>query len=151
MRKWNDLFWFLDFFRHRPNFHQRLTKSMTILHKAKAPLPPFLFHLSILWIFIRDVCQKKTGKCGNFSQVGDPPLPPVWEPHVCEKKNMVYFAFLDLRNIFGFHKNVHFLGGIMVCRSGNGWPPLKRKISTLSRFVWFFYRMSTRGPKTKLT
>ena len=30
--------------------------------------------------------QKKTGKCGNFSQVGDPPLPPVWEPHVCEKK-----------------------------------------------------------------
>ena len=25
-------------------------------------------------------CQKKTGKCGNFSQVGDPPpLPPVWE------------------------------------------------------------------------
>ena len=29
---------------------------------------------------------KKTGKCGNFSQVGDPPpSPPVWEPHVCEK------------------------------------------------------------------
>ena len=27
----------------------------------------------------RDVAQKKTGKCGNFSQVGDPPLPPVWE------------------------------------------------------------------------
>ena len=41
--------------------------------------------------------QKKTGKCGNFSQVGEPipppPLPPVWEPHVCEKKIMVYFAF----------------------------------------------------------
>ena len=30
---------------------------------------------------IRDVSQKKTGKCGNFFQVGDPspPLPPVWE------------------------------------------------------------------------
>ena len=75
MRKWNDLFWFLDFFRHRPNFHQRLTKSMTILHKAKAPLPPFLFHLSILWIFIRDVCQKKTGKCGNFEKTGGGGLP----------------------------------------------------------------------------
>ena len=38
--------------------------------------------------------KKKTGKCGNFSQVGDPPpLPPVWEPHVCEKKIKVYFAF----------------------------------------------------------
>ena len=31
--------------------------------------------------------NKKTGKCGNFSQVGDPPPPPVWEPRVCEKKN----------------------------------------------------------------
>ena len=47
--------------------------------------------------------EKKTGKCGNFSQVGDPPpLPPVWEPHVCEKKIMGYFA--------GFcGKNCHFI------------------------------------------
>ena len=29
--------------------------------------------------------------------------------------------------------------------------PLKQKIPTLSRFILFFYRMSTRGPKTKLT
>ena len=26
-------------------------------------------------IFIRDVAQKKTGKCGNFSQIGPPPSP----------------------------------------------------------------------------
>ena len=48
--------------------------------------------------------QKKSGKCGNFSQVGDPlvgtPLPPVWEffpdftiycwgvSHVKNSKNM---------------------------------------------------------------
>ena len=37
--------------------------------------------------------------------------PPVWEQF------MAYFSFQDLRNIFGLHKNVHFLGGIMV------WPP----------------------------
>ena len=35
------------------------------------------------------------------SQVGDPPLPPIWECHVFEKKKiMVYFAVFDLRNIY---------------------------------------------------
>ena len=29
----------------------------------------------------------------------------------------------SLWNIFGLQKNVHFLGGIMVGRSGNGCPP----------------------------
>ena len=33
---------------------------------------------------------KKNGKCRNFFHVG---IPPVGEPHVCEKKIMVYFAF----------------------------------------------------------
>ena len=45
---------------------------------------------------IRDVSRRrKTGTSGNFYQVGDPPpFPPVWEPHVCERKKiMVYFAF----------------------------------------------------------
>ena len=38
---------------------------------------------------------KKNGKMWEFSQVWDsPPLPPVWEPHVCEEKQfMVHFAF----------------------------------------------------------
>ena len=29
---------------------------------------------------------EKKGKCGNFSQDGDPAFPPVWEPHVCEEE-----------------------------------------------------------------
>ena len=82
-----------------------------------------------------------------------PPLPPVWEPHVCGKKIKVYFAFQDIRNIFGFHKNVHFLVVLWLVEVGTGDPPLplKQKIPTLSRFVKFLYRMTTRGPKTKLT
>ena len=47
----------------------------------------------------------------NVYQVLDP---------VCEKNIMVYFAFRDLRNIFGFRKNVYFLGGCLVGRSGIG-------------------------------
>ena len=40
----------------------------------------------------------------------------------------------------------------MVDRKGNGWPPpFAAKIPTSSRFLWLFYRMSTRGLKTKLT
>ena len=35
---------------------------------------------------------KKTGKCGNFSQVGDP-LPPFGNPMFVRKKIKVYFAF----------------------------------------------------------
>ena len=50
---------------------------------------------------LRDVAKKK-----QWENVGFPP--PVWEQF------MAYFSFQDLRNIFGLHKNVHFLGGIMV-------------------------------------
>ena len=50
---------------------------------------------------------EKKGKCGNFSQDGDPAFPPVWEPHACEeKKIMVYFAFQDLSqkcSLFGWY------------------------------------------------
>ena len=67
--------------------------------------------------------KEKTGKWGNFSQVGDPPpLPPVWEWHVCEKKIMVYFAFQDHRNIFGFYKNVHFWVVLWFVEVGTGDP-----------------------------
>ena len=51
---------------------------------------------------------------------GGSPPPPVWEPHVYEEKDYGLFCILGHKKIFGFHKNVHFLGGIMVCRSGNG-------------------------------
>ena len=42
-------------------------------------------------IVLRDVRKKKTGKCGNFSQVMDPP-PPVWECHVFWEKNYGLFC-----------------------------------------------------------
>ena len=98
---------------------------------------------------LRDVCQKK---CGNFSQVGDPPPPSLGTPCLW-KQILVYFAFSDIRNIFGFHKNFHFLVVLCLVEVGTGDHPLplKQKIPTLSRFVKFLYRMSTRGPKTKLT
>ena len=36
--------------------------------------------------------KKINGKMWEFFPSGGP-LPPVWEPHVCEKKIKVYFAF----------------------------------------------------------
>ena len=73
---------------------------------------------------------------GIFIQVGDPP--PVWEPHVCEKKYMVYFAFQDLRNIFGFQKNVTFWVVLWLVKVGMDDPPNPSpagKFPTLSRFL----------------
>ena len=53
--------------------------------------------------------NKKTGKCGNFSQVGDPPpLPPVWEPHVCEKKLRFILHFRTLGTFLVFTKMFTF-------------------------------------------
>ena len=93
---------------------------------------------------------QKTGKCGNFFQVGDPP--PVWEPHVCEKKYMVYFAFQDLRNIFGFQKMFTFWVVLWFVEVGTGDPPpSSEKFPLYPVLLDFFYRMSTRGPKTELT
>ena len=86
---------------------------------------------------------------GIFSKSGAPP--PVWEPHVCEKKYMVYFAFQDLRNIFGFHKNVHFWVVVWFVEVGTGDPPpLKRKIPTLSRFVRFFLQNEHSGTQNRI-
>ena len=91
---------------------------------------------------------------GIFPKSGTPPpLPPVWEPHVCEEeKNMVYFAFQDLRNIFGFQKNVHFWVVLWFVEVGTGdpTPPLKRKIPTLSRFVIFFLQNEHSGTQNKI-
>ena len=56
---------------------------------------------------LRDVPRKKTGKCGNFSQVGDP-LPPVWEPHVCEKKLRFILHFRTLGTFLVFTKMFTF-------------------------------------------
>ena len=69
---------------------------------------------------LRDVAKKKNGKMWEFFPSGGPPPSPLFGNDTFVKKNMVYFAFQDLRNIFGFHKNVHFWGAIMVCRSGHG-------------------------------
>ena len=39
-------------------------------------------------------CQKKTGKCGNFSHVGDPPSPRLGMSCFWEKKNYGLFCIL---------------------------------------------------------
>ena len=96
--------------------------------------------------------QTKNGKMWEFFPSRGPPLHPVWEPHVCEKKYMVYFAFQDLRNIFGFQKNVHFWVVLWFVEVGTGdpTPPLKRKIPTLSRFVIFFLQNEHSGTQNKI-
>ena len=104
---------------------------------------------------IRGVCKKKNAKMWEFFPSRGPPPPsltPVWEPHVCEKKIMVYFAFQDLRNIFGFYKNVHFWVVLWFVEVGTGdpTPPLKRKIPTLSRFVIFFLQNEHSGTQNKI-
>ena len=65
---------------------------------------------------------------------------------------MVHFAFQDLRNIFGFHKNVHFWVVLWFVEVGTGdpTPPLKRKIPTLSRFVIFFLQNEHSGTQNKI-
>ena len=83
---------------------------------------------------------------GIFSQVGDPP--PVWEPHV---KLLFILHFRRLGTFLVFLNFFTFWVVLWFVEVGMGDPPLKQKIPTLSRFVKFLYRMSTRGPKTKLT
>ena len=102
--------------------------------------------------FLKGTSATKTnGKMWEFFPSRGPPL-PVWEPHVCEKKNMVYFAFQDLRNIFGFQKNVHFWVVLWFVEVGTGdpTPPRKRKIPTLSRFVIFFLQNEHSGTQNKI-
>ena len=82
-----------------------------------------------------------------------PPLPPVWEPHVCEKKLWFVLHLRTFGTFLIFTKMFTFWVVLWFVEVGTGDPPLplKQKIPTLSRFVKFLYRMSTRGPKTKLT
>ena len=54
--------------------------------------------------FSKGRCQKRTGLCGEDSQVADPP--PVWETPVIKKKSWVYFSFYNLSNIFGLHQKI---------------------------------------------
>ena len=70
-----------------------------------------------------------------------------------QKKLWFILHFKTLGTFLVFTKNVHFLVVLWLVEVGTGDPPLplKQKIPTLSRFVKFLYRMSTRGPKTKLT
>ena len=72
----------------------------------------------------RDAPQiKKRENVGIFPQWGaPPPLPPVWEPHVCEKKLWFILHFRTLGTFLVFTKMFTFLAGIMVSRSGNGCP-----------------------------
>ena len=70
---------------------------------------------------LRDVCQKKRENVGIFPKSG-----------------------------FGFHKNVHFLGGLWFVEVGTGDPPLKRKIPTLSRFVRFLLQNEHSGTQNKI-
>ena len=87
-----------------------------------------------------------------FPSGGPPPPPPCLGMTRLWEKNMVYFAFQDLRNIFGFYKNVHFWVVLWFVEVGTGdpTPPLKRKIPTLSRFVIFFLQNEHSGTQNKI-
>ena len=79
---------------------------------------------------------EKKGKYGNFSQDGDPALPPVWESHVCGKKLWLILHFRTLGTFLIFTKMFSFWVVLWFVEVGMGDPPpLKRKIPTLSRFV----------------
>ena len=73
--------------------------------------------------------------------------------HVCENNIWFILHFRTLGTFLVFTKMFTFWVVLWFVEVGTGdpTPPLKRKIPTLSRFVKFLYRMSTRGPKTKLT
>ena len=90
----------------------------------------------------------------EFSHVRDPSPHSLQfgNPMFVREKNMVYFAFQDLRNIFGFQKNVHFWVVLWFVEVGTGdpTPPLKRKIPTLSRFVIFFLQNEHSGTQNKI-
>ena len=51
-----------------------------------------------------------------------PPSPQFGNPMFVKKKNMVYFGFLDIRNIFGFHKNFTFWVVLWFVEVGMGDP-----------------------------
>ena len=55
--------------------------------------------------------RKKTGLCGENSQVAGPPLPPVWETPVIKKKVGFIFHFRTSGTFLVFTKKSQFLGG----------------------------------------
>ena len=82
----------------------------------------------------RDVCQKKRENVGIFLKGGAPPPPPcLGMTCVFLEKIMVYYAFLDIRNIFGFH--IFFsLTNMGFPKWGEGEAGDLGKIPTFSRF-----------------
>ena len=82
--------------------------------------------------------SKKRENVGIFPKLGYP-LPQFGNPMFVRDFFFGYFAFYDIRNIFGFHKYFTFGVVLWFVEVGMGDPdsptPLKRKIPTLSRFV----------------
>ena len=81
--------------------------------------------------------KKKRENVGIFPKWGTPPpLPPVWERHVCEKKLWFILHFRTLGTFLVFTKMFTFWVVLWFVEVGTGDPPpLKRKNPTLSRFV----------------
>ena len=69
---------------------------------------------------------KKRENVGTFPMSGTP-LPPVWEPYVCEREKL--WCIMYFRNIFGLHKNVVKVG------MDDQVAPLALKI-VINVFVW---------------
>ena len=88
-----------------------------------------------------------------FPSGGPPPLPPVWEPHVCEKKLWFILHFRTLGTFLVFTKMFTFgwYCGLQKWERVTPPPPASEKFPLYPVLLYFFYRMSTRGPKTKLT
>ena len=76
---------------------------------------------------------KKRENVGIFPKWGTPPSPLFGNVMFVKKKLWFILHFRTLGTFLVFTKM------------------FKQKIPTLSSFVKFLYRMSTRGPKTKLT
>ena len=94
--------------------------------------------------------KKINGKMWEFfPSGGPPPLPPVWEPHVCEKKLRFIFHFRTLGTFLVFTKMFTFWVVLWFVEVGMGDPP--PLAGKNSHFPRFFPIKSTRGPKTKLT
>ena len=119
-------------------------------------LSVILVHLSSLEVdsdqseaCLGTLSKKTTGKSGNFFQVGDP-LPPVWEPHVCEEKKLWFILhFRTLGTFLVFIKMFTFWVVSWLEKVGMGDPP--SLAGKNFHFPRFFPIKSTRGPKTKLT
>ena len=133
---------------HQCTFAQNRPKSVFMSFD-----PMLILHIQCQ--FIKGSLPKtKRENVGIFPKSGTSfPLPPFLEPNVCEKKKLWFILhFRTLGTFLVFTKMFTFWVVLWFVEVGTGDPPpLKRKIPTLSRFVRFFYRMSTRGPKTKLT